>query len=80
LFDILGNVLEWCQESRSTTVRPHDSEDTSVVTNTLQRVLHSGSYEKPIELVRSDRAEHALPADQFNSIGFRVARTLPAPP
>jgi hypothetical protein len=38
-------------------------------------VLHGGSYEKVIELLQSDRSEHALPPVKFNSIGFRLART-----
>jgi eukaryotic-like serine/threonine-protein kinase len=76
LFDILGNVLEWCQESRSPHDRPEDREDTDAVSNTTDRFLHSGSYDKVIDLVRSDRSEHALPPVQFNSIGFRVARTV----
>jgi serine/threonine protein kinase len=76
LFDILGNVLEWCQERRYTMVRSEDSEDTDAVSNRIERVVHSGSYDKIIDDVRSDRSEHALPAAQFNSIGMRLARTV----
>jgi serine/threonine protein kinase len=80
LFDTLGNVMEWCQESRSPTPRPADNEDTDAVSNRIERVLHSGSYEKIADHVRSDRSEHAVPSVQFNSIGFRVARTQPPRP
>jgi formylglycine-generating enzyme required for sulfatase activity len=76
LFDILGNVLEWCQESRSTVLEPEDREDTDAVSNKVERVVHSGSYEKPIGRIRSNQSEHAIPAVQFDSIGFRVARTV----
>jgi len=75
LFDILGNVLEWCQESRAPTDRAEDKEDTDKVSNTIERVVHSASYDKVIARVRSDQSEHALPAAEFNSIGFRLART-----
>jgi formylglycine-generating enzyme required for sulfatase activity len=75
LFDILGNVLEWCQDSLVPTAKHADWEDTEVVSNSTQRALRSGSYDKNIEKIRSDRAEHALPVVQFNEIGFRVART-----
>ncbi|HEX3451535.1 MAG TPA: protein kinase [Isosphaeraceae bacterium] len=78
LFDILGNILEWCQESRSPVLKLMDVEDTEPVSNTIDRVLHGGSYEKVIELLQSDRSEHALPPVKFNSIGFRVARTHPS--
>jgi formylglycine-generating enzyme required for sulfatase activity len=75
LFDILGNILEWCQESRSTIPKPMDEEDTEPLSNTVDRVLHGGAYEKVIDQVRSDRSEHALPPVKFNSIGFRIVRT-----
>ena len=45
LFDILGNMLEWCQEGHSYDRRALDVEDTRPVTNTTQRVVHSGSYD-----------------------------------
>ncbi len=36
LFDILGNVMEWCQESRSTIERREDREDTKPVSNLIE--------------------------------------------
>src|SRR5262249_26464125 len=36
LFDILGNALEWCQERRSTTLKPEDSEDSDPVSNKIE--------------------------------------------
>ena len=75
LFDILGNVQEWCQEGSSHVNEHRDDEDTEVVTNSTQRTLRSGSYNKIIQRIRSDRSEHVQPIVQFNEIGFRVART-----
>jgi eukaryotic-like serine/threonine-protein kinase len=75
LFDILGNVMEWCQESRSPHRRPEDREDPEPVSNLIERVLRSGSYDKLVNDVRSDRAEHAHPVVQLNQVGFRLART-----
>jgi eukaryotic-like serine/threonine-protein kinase len=75
LFDILGNVLEWCQESRSPIDRSEDREDTAPVSNLIERVLRSGSYDKIVSEVRSDHPEHAHPVSQLNQVGFRLART-----
>ena len=75
LFDILGNVLEWCQESRSLIARPEDREDILPVSNLTERVLRSGSYDKLVSEVRSDRSEHAHPVSELNQVGFRLART-----
>ena len=77
LFDILGNVIEWCQESRALHHNLPDVEDTEPVSNTAERVLHGGTYEKMLDLVRSDHSEHAVPPVEFNSIGFRLTRTHP---
>jgi formylglycine-generating enzyme required for sulfatase activity len=75
LFDILGNVLEWCQDSLVPIAKHEGRGDTEVVSNLTQRALKGGSYDKNIQKIRSDRAEHSLPVVQFNEIGFRVART-----
>jgi hypothetical protein len=68
-------VCEWCQESRSSIDRQEDREDTESVSNLIERVLRSGSYDKLVNDVRSDRAEHAHPVVQLNQVGFRVALT-----
>ena len=68
-------MLEWCQESRTPIPRPEDREDTEPVSNLIERVLRSGSYDKLVNEVRSDRAEHAHPIVEFNQVGFRLART-----
>ena len=77
LFDILGNLLEWCQESRGPEgIKIHvDVEDTTPVSNSIERVLRGGSYDKVINHVESSRSEHALPPVEWNTIGFRVVRT-----
>ena len=75
LFDILGNILEWCQDSRAQQDKFKGVEDTEPVSNTADRVLHGGSYEKRIDRVKSNWTEHALPPAKFNSIGFRISRT-----
>ena len=77
LFDILGNFLEWCQESRGPEgIKIHvDVEDTTPVSNSIERVLRGGSYDKVINHVESSRSEHALPPVEWNTIGFRVVRT-----
>ncbi len=80
MFDALGNVMEWCQESRSSVSGNVDREDLKPVSNQTERCLRGGAYGKLIHKIRSDRAEHLLPASTFNEVGFRVARTQRSQP
>ena len=52
-----------------------DREDTQAVSNSVYRPLRGGDYSKDMGWIRSGRAEHSLPVVQFDSVGFRVART-----
>jgi formylglycine-generating enzyme required for sulfatase activity/predicted Ser/Thr protein kinase len=81
LFDMHGNVWEWCAERWSSyfeNPRPVDSEDTTVVNAASNRVLRGGSFDSPPKAVRSAYRER-FEKPQFGSdeIGFRVARTVP---
>jgi formylglycine-generating enzyme required for sulfatase activity len=79
LFDVLGNVQEWCQEAKSEVASDWDREDTKVVTNLDRRILRGGAYGKVGRKIRSDRAETTLPINRYDEAGFRVARTLRRP-
>ncbi len=62
LFDIYGNSLEWCDDAGDT--------------DRHQRVLRGGSYQWPASDLNSVQSDKALPATEWNSIGFRIARTI----
>ncbi len=81
LFDMHGNVQEWCQESYidysrylgSTTV---DKEDLTAVKNSARRLLRGGSFGVRSSDVRSAHRSYNRPLNRYDNSGFRVARTL----
>jgi formylglycine-generating enzyme required for sulfatase activity len=82
LFDMLGNVYEWCQD-RDGAIRPskrgvHSDTlvTTEVVMNRPNRILRGGMfYSQPLELRSASRTPDG-PSLQTISVGFRLARTL----
>jgi eukaryotic-like serine/threonine-protein kinase len=78
LFDIFGNELEWCQESQGhieLIKNGVDREDETPVTNDRYRAVLGGAYVKEPHEVQSARRETTYPMIEYNSVGFRVART-----
>jgi formylglycine-generating enzyme required for sulfatase activity len=83
-FDLLGNILEWCQERMlDYTPGPHPSEDKEdiLVVNRVQgvqedRVLRGGSYGLLAWSVRAAGRFRYYPADTVDNGGFRPARTF----
>ena len=81
LFDMHGNVWEWCGDrwgSYWEHPRGQDLADMTVVNDASNRILRGGSFDSTAKAVRSafrDRFEKP----QFGSdeIGFRIAQTLP---
>jgi hypothetical protein len=82
MFDMLGNVAEWCQDR----LLPYpqlgmgkvseDREDTAPVTEADPRVLRGGStLSRPIELRCAFRTG-AAPSNRQGVAGFRLARTV----
>jgi formylglycine-generating enzyme required for sulfatase activity len=82
LFDMLGNALEWCQDSFTsyppgTEGNPsEDREDKEDITNTLPRVMRGGSFHLPMSSLRSASRTRFVPSNPINCGGFRVTRTL----
>ncbi len=81
LFDMYGNVFEWCQE-RALLYRwlpgkqtSEDKEDIQDIKDNVRRLLRGSTFFTAASFVRS--ADRATPRPSFDSPGdgFRVART-----
>jgi formylglycine-generating enzyme required for sulfatase activity len=87
LFDVYGNAWEWLQDRRIDYLGDLgkvtlDDEDTAlVVTNTVARTRRGGSWSYDKDTTRSAHrgATTYFPDQRRDSVGFRVARTLPTP-
>src|SRR5262249_45713256 len=82
LFDVQGNVWEWCQEpysdysktDRDQGVEDKDGEE--VIIGTRNRVLRGGSFNSRGSNVRSAARYEQVPTYRFVAFGFRPARTI----
>jgi formylglycine-generating enzyme required for sulfatase activity len=82
LFDMLGNALEWCQESiayypvATDGKAIEDLEDKKDIKDKLSRVLRGGSFvNQPVD-VRSALRIRDAPTYPIGLVGFRPARTF----
>ncbi len=80
LFDMLGNVQEWCQEAEvayapSLGFLSEDEEDTEPVNDSVQRLLRGGSFGLWPRDVRSACRGRSRTLNRYNNTGFRIART-----
>lgn len=78
LFDVLGNLKEWCEESY-TRIPPDgpDREDPAAVDGDIDRVARGGAYVDQAHVLRGANRYYAKPGSLSFSMGFRVARTCP---
>jgi formylglycine-generating enzyme required for sulfatase activity len=75
LFDMLGNVYEWCQE-RHTSYQPGRTESPSDdIIDDNPRLLRGGSFTGPPADVRSANRISNAPTGRGIYSGFRLART-----
>jgi hypothetical protein len=85
LFDMLGNALEWCDSIDENVAATDeamvldDSGTTAVVRNKDRRVLRGGSFLFVASSERSAFRNSIAPTNRYEAVGFRVARTFPAP-
>ena len=83
LFDMQGNVREWCHEKIEYYRVPkprglsEDLPDVSKVGDNQLRVLRGGSFGNQSLLVRSANRARKPPTARVNNVGFRLARTYP---
>ena len=82
LFDMLGNVYEWCQE-RALAYEPGKGvlkDDINIqlsIIDKYPRLLRGGAFSGPPAIVRSALRLWYLPSYRIISSGFRLARTYP---
>ncbi len=82
LFDMHGNVWNWCQESYKNYPKTkngeaiEDKKDALSIVPTEGRVLRGGSFTTLASLVRSAKRTDGVPTTQDFAVGFRPARTL----
>jgi formylglycine-generating enzyme required for sulfatase activity len=81
LFDMLGNVLEWNQESAVNSSLgeregPSEGGEPQEIKDKLVRLLRGGSFRDPPENVRSAYCRQDVPTNRVFNVGFRVARTF----
>jgi formylglycine-generating enzyme required for sulfatase activity len=85
LFDMHGNVLNWCQESYKPYPRTldgeivDDREDALKVVVSESRVLRAGSHSNVALYLRSAYRDSDTPTYSNPVVGFRPARTLMSP-
>jgi formylglycine-generating enzyme required for sulfatase activity len=83
LFDMHGNVFNWCQESfegdyavsKAGEAR-EDKDDLVSIQSRDSRVLRGGSFAIPAVIVRSAYRYWLVPTSRNIAVGFRPARTL----
>jgi len=77
LFDMLGELLEWCDNIYLEDYGYSDDSGTGTdLENMVYRVLRGGVFSSPASDLRSAWRGFSVPTSRTNNIGFRVARTL----
>ena len=76
LFDMLGNVYEWCQD-RLESYRPGRVEPLSdeILELNIQRILRGGAFSNQPASIRSANRNWLAPSNRDAIYGFRPART-----
>lgn len=78
LFDMLGNVTEWCHDDYKTYEIGHDLPIDDICREMSDgiRVVRGGNFQYPPERVLSAARAKYLVDEKREDLGFRVARTL----
>jgi formylglycine-generating enzyme required for sulfatase activity len=79
LFDVLGNVGEWCfdQNLPYGETPPEDDEASRTIRAGSRRIYRGGNYQAMSKGLRAAKRDSAAAALGFSYNGFRIARTVP---
>ncbi len=79
LYDMAGNVYEWCQDweaQRLGTSRSVDPILEVSVSNDHPKILRGGAFNFSARFLRAANRESRLPTKRFRWVGFRCARSV----
>jgi len=77
LYDMLGDVWQWTQDCYNSSYSGAPTDGTAWTGGDCSdRVLRGGSWFSIPQYLRSAYRNGDVPSDRYNSIGFRLARTL----
>jgi formylglycine-generating enzyme required for sulfatase activity len=83
LFDMHGNVSEWCQDVFSgqglppNVIRPPVQGDGNELFDSVNRMMRGGSFLHRPQSVRTSTLLWALPTYGSSGVGFRPVRVVP---
>ena len=82
LFDMHGNVKEWCQDRYGNYegLGVVSRDPTGPASGDDGRLLRGGSFGSPPKVVRAADRYSIQPDSRYHLIGFRLARTIPLSP
>jgi formylglycine-generating enzyme required for sulfatase activity len=94
LFDMLGNVAEWCIERPDINLRENRQDELEPLPDleenlyfgdrdhrvepTEKRAVRAGKFSDLPVCLRSAHRTQAHPYNSYHNVGFRIARTMPA--
>ena len=79
LYDVHGNVAEWCWDTYAESYPPEQTIDYDGSDTGSFRVLRGGGFSSTADDCRSASRNGGLPGSRNNPVGFRLVRTLTTP-